>query len=64
MSWSNVKSGMSAKNIADYVSFLEERINELSKLNSKLAYDNQILKEAIEIVKNVDLSKIKDINQY
>ena len=64
MSWSNGNSGMSAKNIADYVSFLEERINELSKLNSKLAYDNQILKQAIEIVKDVDLSKIKDINQY
>lgn len=64
MSWSNGDAKMSAKNIADYVSFLEERINELSKLNSKLAYDNQTLKEAIAIIKDIDLSKIKDVNWY
>lgn len=58
------KKTLSAKTIADYVSFLEERINELGKLNSKLAYDNQTLKEAIAIIKDIDLSKIKDVNRY
>lgn len=64
MSGFNGNSAMSAKNIADYVSFLEERINELSKLNSKLTYDNQTLKDAIAIIKDIDLSKIKDVNRY
>lgn len=64
MSWSNSNAGMSAKNIADYVSFLEERINELSKLNSKLAYDNQTLKAAIAIIKDIDLSKINNVKSY
>ena len=64
MSWNAADRTLSAKNIGEYILALEKRIEELAKANSKLAYDNQILKGAIEIVKDVDLSKIKDINQY
>ena len=64
MSWYTADRTLSAKNIGEYILALEKRIEELVKANSKLAYDNQILKQAIEIIKDVDLSKIKDINQY
>lgn len=64
MSFSVENKTLSAKHIGEYILALEKRIEELSRANSKLAYDNQILKQAIEIVKDVDLSKIKDINQY
>lgn len=64
MSWNTTDRTLSAKNIGEYILYLEKRIEELAMANSKLAYDNQILKQAIEIVKDVDLSKIKDINQY
>lgn len=58
MSWNAADRTLSAKNIGEYILALEKRIE------AKLAYDNQILKGAIEIVKDVDLSKIKDINEY
>ena len=64
MSWNTADRTLSAKKIGEYILALEKRIEELVKANSKLAYDNQILKQAIEIIKDVDLSKIKDINQY
>nr|DAM36325.1 MAG TPA: DNA-binding regulatory protein [Bacteriophage sp.] len=64
MSWNSNDAAMSAKHIAEYISSLEKRIQELSALNSKLARDNCILKEAITIIKDIDLSKIEDINQW
>ena len=53
---------ISAESIAEYVSFLEGRVKELAEANSKLSYDNSILRDAIQIIKDVDLSKIKGPN--
>lgn len=53
---------ISAESIAEYISFLEKRIKELAETNSKLAYDNSILKDAIQIIKDVDLTKLKGPN--
>lgn len=57
MNWNAADRTLSAKNIGEYILALEKRLEELDKANSKLAYDNQILRQAIEIVKDVDLSK-------
>ena len=62
MSWKPENKPMSAESIAEYISFLEKRIKELAEANSKLSYDNSILRDAIAIIKDVDLSKIKDSN--
>ena len=53
---------ISAESIAEYISFLEKRIKELAETNSKLSYDNSILKDAIVIIKDVDLSKLEGPN--
>lgn len=50
---------ISAESIAEYISFLEKRIKDLVETNSKLSYDNSILRDAIQIIKDVDLSKIE-----
>ena len=62
MNWRPENKPMSAESIAEYISFLEKRIKELAEANSKLSYDNSILKDAIQIIKDVNLSKIEDSN--
>lgn len=62
MNWKPENKPMSAESIAEYISFLEGRVKELAEANSKLVYDNSILRDAIVIIKDVDLSKIKDSN--
>lgn len=62
MSWKPEIKPISAESIAEYISFLETRIKELAEANSKLLYDNSILRDAIQIIKDVDLSKIRDSN--
>lgn len=62
MSWKLEIKPLSAESISEYISFLEARVKELAETNSKLAYDNSILRDAIVIIKDVDLSKLKDSN--
>lgn len=62
MNWKPENKPISAESIAEYISFLEGRVKELAEANSKLSYDNSILRDAIVIIKDVDLSKIKDSN--
>ena len=62
MNWKPENKPMSAESIAEYISFLEKRIKELAETNSKLSYDNSILRDAIAIIKDVDLSKLKGPN--
>ena len=62
MSYKPENKPISAESISEYISFLEQRIKELAETNSKLAYDNSILRDAIVIIKDVDLSKLKGPN--
>ena len=62
MNWKPENKPMSAESIAEYISFLEKRIKELAETNSKLSYDNSILRDAIAIIKDVDVSKLEGPN--
>lgn len=61
MSWTNVDAEMSAKNIGNYINRLEEKIKFLSEKVDKLSMENYLLRGAIAVVKDIDLSKINSV---
>lgn len=58
MSWTNVDAEMSAKNIGNYIKQLEEKIKFLSEKVDKLSREYYLLKGAIAVIKDIDLSEI------
>lgn len=64
MSWTNVDAEMSAKNIGNYIKQLEEKIKFLSEKVDKLSRENYLLRGAIAVVKDVDLSKINSVDAW
>ncbi len=64
MAWSSNDAEMSAKHIADYVKALEEKIKFLSDKVDKLSRENYLLKGAIAVVKDIDLSKINSVDVW
>lgn len=64
MSWTNVDAEMSAKNIGNYIKQLEEKIKFLSEKVNKLSTENYLLRGAIAVVKDIDLSKINSVDAW
>ena len=64
MAWSSDDAEMSAKNIANYIKQLEDKIKFLSDKVDKLSRENYLLRGAIAVVKDIDLSKINSVDAW